>query len=159
MFIESLSVCLVAMFALVLWLHTDNDEKEMVAVFPFKMLRCLQTDGDDKVFSDAERETWWRHFGGSRLMRLMRRGGGRIWGRNSSRCLGWVQAQASFANFNAPPLSTPRAGKILLESNNSESCKIVKKWHLSYVAARVNELKCESKDRATVYIFLFLSFV
>ena len=110
-------------------------------------------------FSPMQRETWWRHFGGSRLMRLMRRGGGRIWGRNSSRCLGWVPAQASFANFNAPPLSTPRAGKILLESNNSESYKIVKKWHLSYVAARVNELKCESKDRATVYIFLFLSFV
>ena len=35
----------------------------MVAVFPFKMLRCLQTDGDDKVFSDAERdlvEALWR---------------------------------------------------------------------------------------------------
>ena len=51
------------MFALVLWLHTDNDKKEMVVVFPFKMLRCLQTDGDDKVFSDAERdlvEALWR---------------------------------------------------------------------------------------------------
>ena len=68
-----------------------------------------------------------------------------------------VPAQASFANFNAPPLSTSGAGKILLESNNSESYILSKRWHNTFVAARINELKCESTDRATVCIFLFLS--
>ena len=37
-----------------------------------------------------------------------------------------VPAQASFANFNAPPLSTSGAGKILLESKKIRVLYIVK---------------------------------